>query len=80
MFITIGTIAQHISDPAGEALLVSGVGRKSTAAEAAECINRYTMCGNPQMHKANKEFDDIYGHAGEIADALTESGLKAAVI
>ena len=61
MFITIGNIAQHVSDTGGEALLAMPHARQATAMEAAECVNRLVMLGNAGMHAANEEFNTTFG-------------------
>lgn len=60
MFITIRDITHHVSDDIGEVLLSAGSARKATAKEAAECIDRLIVNGDPAMGEANAEFESLY--------------------
>lgn len=59
MFVTVENIAQYVPDMAGVALLAS-TGRISTAEEAATCINRMVINGDPRMNEANEGFKRDY--------------------
>ncbi len=60
-FVTNHGIAQHVAESTGEMLMAMGA-RMSTAAEAAECVNRMVMSGNKDMSVANEEFKKIYSN------------------
>ena len=60
MFVTIGTITQYVSEVAAIALLITPGSRKSTAAEAANCLNRMVSGGDSRMNEAQADFQRIY--------------------
>lgn len=59
MFITIGSIATHMSEMAGQTMLALPQARVATAVEAAQCINRMVLNGM-DVDEANENFKRIY--------------------
>ena len=61
MFVTHNGFTHYCSDILGQAFISTGQATLATCAEAAQCLDRFVINGNPMMNEISDAFKRIYG-------------------